>query len=189
LLSAMVGAIDNDVTRGARTQGDSMRNWLAVVALLVAPAALMAQKVIIDSDPAGQFASYKTYGWTRGTPADNPLSERRIHAAVEQQLAAKGFTASATPDVYVATLVATKEQKELIADGYGGGFFWGGGTVTTRAHTYVVGTLVVDLYDARSKQLVWRANGSDTLSGKPEKNAQKVDKALAKMFEKYPPAR
>ena len=164
-----------------------MKNWIAVGALLIAPAVVIAQKVTIDSDPAGQFASYKTYGWTAGTPASNPLAESRIHAAVEQQLAAKGFTKSNNPDVMVATLVATKEQKQLIADGFGGGFMWGGGYATATVQTYVQGTLVVDVYDAHKKQLVWRATGTDTLSSKPEKNTHKVEKALAKMFEKYPP--
>jgi hypothetical protein len=28
---------------------------------------------------------------------------------------------------------------------------------------------------------------SDTLSSKPEKNTQKLDKAIAKLFEKFPP--
>jgi len=164
-----------------------MKRWIAVVAVLIAPVTLVAQKVIVDSDPSGQFGSYRTYGWTTGQPASNPISENRIHAAVEQQLAARGFTKSDTPDVYIATLVATREKHELIANGFGGGWYYGGYTTTTSLHTYVVGTLVVDLYDARTKQLVWRGTGSDTISDKPEKNARTVDKALAKMFAKYPP--
>jgi len=164
-----------------------MRNWLAVVSLLIAPAVGLAQKVTTDSDPKAPFASYRTYAWTAGTPASNPLAEARIHAAVEQQLALKGLTKSDNSDLVVATIVATQDQHELVANGFGGGFRFGGGLATATVQTYVKGTLVVDLYDAHTKQLVWRGTGADTLSDKPEKNTQKADKALAKMFERYPP--
>ncbi len=163
-----------------------MRNWIAIVTLLIAPVAVLAQKVNTDSDPTAPFASYRTYAWTAGTPAANPFAEDRIHAAVEQQLAAKGFTKSDTPDVMVATLVATEDRQELVANGFGGGFLFGG-YATASVRTYVQGTLVVDLYDAHTKQLVWRGTGTDTMSSKSEKNTKKVDKALAKMFERYPP--
>src|SRR5689334_22388622 len=125
-----------------------------------------AQKVTTDSDPSAPFASYKTYAWTAGTPSPNPLGEQRIHAAVNQQLAAKGMTeVTANPDVYVATHVSTAEQKELIANGFGPWGF-GGGFGTATVQTYVQGTLIVDLYDASTKKMVWRGVGTDTASDK-----------------------
>jgi hypothetical protein len=163
-----------------------MRNWIVVVALLVAPAPAFTQKVDVDSDRTAAFARYRTYAWTAGTPAANPLAENRIHAAVEGQLAADGFTLSATPDVFVATIAVTHEQRELVASGFGGGLMFGG-YATASVQTYETGTLIVDLYDARTKQLVWRGTGTDTLSDKPEKNTAKMNKAVAKMFEQYPP--
>jgi len=51
----------------------------------------------------------------------------------------------------------------------------------------VVGTLIVDIYDVKAKELVWRGMGQDTLNEKnSQKNMQMVDKAVAKMFKKYP---
>ena len=44
-----------------------------------------------------------------------------------------------------------------------------------------------DLYDARTKPLVWRGPGTDRLSDKPGGNTTKTNKAVAKMFEQYPP--
>jgi hypothetical protein len=66
---------------------------------------------------------------------------------------------------------------------------WGGGmgTATTTAYEYVVGTLVVDIFDAKSKELMFRGTASDEVSDKPEKNAKKVTKALDKMFKEFPP--
>jgi Domain of unknown function (DUF4136) len=169
-----------------------MRNWIvstAAVAMLLAGPAAFAQKVNTDFDPSANFAGYRTYAWTPGTPSPNPLGEQRIHAAVDQQLAAKGFSmVSESPSVYIATHVVTKEQQQLNVTGFGGGPFWGGGIDTTaRVETYTVGTLAVDMYDAKTKKLVWRGVGSGTASDKADKNTAKVDKALEKMFKKYPP--
>jgi uncharacterized protein DUF4136 len=156
------------------------------LALTMTAGAAYAQSVNTDSDPSAPFASYKTYSWTAGTPSQNGLAEQRIHAAVNQQLAGKGMAeVQSNPDLYVATHVTTQEQKELIANGFGP---WGlrGGFATVQ--TYVHGTLIVDLYDAKTKKMVWRGVGTDTASDKPSKNASKINKALAKMFERYPPA-
>jgi hypothetical protein len=155
-----------------------MKNWMmyaAAAGTLLAGSPALAQKVIVDSNPVAAFASYRTYTWTVGTPAANPLAEQRIHALVDQQLAAKGFSkATAGPDVVIATHVVTKEEKQLNVNDFGG-FGWGygygfGGSRTASVDTYTVGTLAVDIYDAKTKMLVWRGTGTDTMSSKPEKN-------------------
>lgn len=163
-----------------------MRKGIIVGALLVATTPAFAQKVNVDSSPSASFAQYQTYAWTAGTPASNPLAENRIRSSVASQLAGHGFTLSATPDIFVATITVTQEQKELVANGFGGGVVFGG-YATASVQTYETGTLIVDLYDARTKQLVWRGTAAGTLSDKPEKNTAKMNKAVAKMFEQYPP--
>jgi len=45
----------------------------------------------------------------------------------------------------------------------------------------------VDLCDARTRQLVWRGTGTDTSSDKPDTHTAKMNKAVAQMFEQYPP--
>jgi hypothetical protein len=63
----------------------------------------------------------------------------------------------------------------------------GMGTSTTNVRTYTQGTLIVDIWDAKAKELIWRGVASDTLSEDPQKNVEKGSKALAKMFKFYPP--
>jgi len=63
----------------------------------------------------------------------------------------------------------------------------GWGQAITTPETYTVGTLVVDLFDVRTMQLVWRGAGTETLSDKPEKDTQKLNKAVEKMFKDFPP--
>ena len=167
-----------------------MRTWIQLAAILgsvLLPVSSFAQKVSVDFDSKAPFATYKTYAWTTGTPSPNPLGEQRIRDGVDQRMAAKGLKkVDSNPDVVVATHAVAQEQKELNAYGFGGGPRWGG-TGTARVDTYVQGTLVVDLYDAGTKQLVWRGVGTDTASDKPEKNTQKLNKVLDKMFKDYPP--
>lgn len=166
------------------------RMGIALAALTVAllPAVASAQKVSTDFDPKVSFATYKTFAWTTGDAAPNPLNETRIHDGVEAKLSAAGLKpATANPDLIVSTHASGQEKKELYSTGYGGPYRWGGGMGTTTVQTYVVGMLVVDLYDAKTKQLVWRGTATDTMSDKPEKNVEKINKSIEKMFKAYPP--
>jgi hypothetical protein len=87
----------------------------------------------------------------------------------------------------------TETQRTLqgFYDGFGGGFGWGGfgnsGSINISEQDYQVGTLVIDMYDGKTKQLLWRGSADGTLSDKAAKNENKLDKAVAKMFQHYPP--
>jgi hypothetical protein len=73
-------------------------------------------------------------------------------------------------------------------DGFGRGWRWGGfGEATTTTEIYKVGTLVVDLFDTKTKKLIWRGTSSDTLSNSSDKNIKNLDKGVEKMFKKFPP--
>ena len=160
------------------------------VAMTLSTAIVFAQKVNVDSDSAAPFGTYKTYGWVAGTPAPDQLNEQQLHAGVDARLAARGLKeVSADPDVVVSTHVTTKEEQSYIATGFGmGPWGFGGGLGPATVETYVEGTLIVDLYDAKTKKMVWRGVATATASDKPSKNAEKMYKALDKMFEKYPTA-
>jgi len=81
-------------------------------------------------------------------------------------------------------------QNGLLAGSNGDWGGWGGmSTTTTTSQTINIGTLNVDLYDVGTKQQVWRGEASKTLgSGKdPQKVNKNLNKAVAKLFKKYPP--
>jgi hypothetical protein len=58
---------------------------------------------------------------------------------------------------------------------------------TTTVDDIPVGTVVVDIYDTNSRHLVWRGLAHEELSDKPEKDTQKLQKAVNKLFDKFPP--
>jgi hypothetical protein len=154
-----------------------------------------AQQVKTDYDRGANFGQYKTYSWEQVKTKD-PLDAGRIKDAVNAALAAKGWTlVDSGGDVSIVAMEMTKNQQTLntFYDGFGGGWgfrrFGGGGfgEATTTTDTYRVGTVVVDLFDTKSKQLIWRGSASDTLSNNSDKNIKNIDKGVEKMFKKFPP--
>src|SRR6202008_1229693 len=127
---------------------------------------LSAQQVKTDYDRAANFAQYKTYSWEQVKTRDS-LNVDRIKSAVNATLAAKGWTqVDSGGDVSIVAIEITRDQQTLntFYDGFGGGWGWrrfgggGFGEATTTTETYRVGTLVVDLFDAKTKQLLWRGS-------------------------------
>ena len=170
-------------------------------AAVLAPVLVLAQKTTFDFDKTANFASFKTYAHKDGTKVGQELIDSRLIAAIETQLAAKGFTKSdAAPDVYVVYHVAFDKQKDIstYSSGYGGGYGaygwgygggWGGGTSTTQVRDILIGTLVIDLADAKAGKLVWRGMGVKEVDtqAKPEKRDKSINKAVEKIFKNYPP--
>jgi hypothetical protein len=74
-----------------------------------------------------------------------------------------------------------------------GGWGWGGGwgpgmdESTTTTNNQRVGTLVVDLFDATSKKLLWRGLATEDLSSNSEKNTKSLDGDINNMFKRFPP--
>src|SRR5262249_50943744 len=141
------------------------------------------------------FGQYKTYSFEHVRTKD-PLDVDRIKIAVSAALNAKGWTqANSGGDVSIVAIEMTQERKTLntFYDGFGGGWGWrrfgggGFGEATTTTDTYSVGTLVVDLFDTKTKQLIWRGSASDTLSNNSEKNIKNLNKGAEKMFRDFPP--
>src|SRR5580698_8837964 len=147
--------------------------FLFSMAIILAAAAF-AEGVKTDYDRAANFTGYKTFSREQVETRD-PLWVSRIKDSVNAALAAKGWTpVDSGGDVAVLAMEMTREHRTLNTyyDQFGGGWRWGGGfgDSTTTTNTYQVGTLVVDLFDAKTKHLVWRGSASDTLSSKSDKN-------------------
>lgn len=146
----------------------------------------------VDYDHHADFGRYHTYSWI-GVRAGNSLWQDRITSAVNSQLSAKGWTmVPSGGDAAVSAFGKVTQQDTLqtFYDGFPGWGWrgWGGmGMATTETVPEQVGNLTVDIFDGNTKHLIWRGMASDSLSGKPEKNDKKLDKAVADLFEKFPP--
>jgi hypothetical protein len=172
------------------------------LAVVLTPALAMAQKVSYDYDKTMDFASFKTYALKDGTKVGQQLIDDRIVAAIEAELGAKGLTKSASnPDMFVVYHVAFDKQKDIstfssgYAGGYGGygwgygGGWAGGGTTSTTVRDILIGTLVIDIADAKKGQVAWRGMGVKEVKtdANPEKRDKSINEAVKKIFKNYPP--
>jgi hypothetical protein len=166
-----------------------------LIGMILFAGKVSAQQVKTDYDHGANFAQYKTYSWEQVKTKD-PLDVDRIKSAVNAALTAKGWTqVDSGGDVSIVAVEITRNQQTLntFYDGFGGGWGWrrfgggGFGEATTTTETYKVGTVVVDLFDTKTKQLIWRGSESDNLSNNSEKNIKNLDKGVDKMFKKFPP--
>lgn len=168
--------------------------------LLALSATVSAQEIKYNYVAGTDFSKYKTYKWVRVPNAQYPNSilDGQIMQAIDTQLAAKGLTKTEdNPDLYVVYQVAVNQEKQWNTYstggdmwGWGGWRGWGGmSTSTTTTSTINVGTLNCDIYDVATKKQIWRGEASKTLgSGKdPQKVQKNLNKAMAKLFKKYPP--
>jgi hypothetical protein len=175
---------------------------IAATAVLLVPVLALAQKVSYDYEKSANFATFKTYAHKDGTKVGQQLIDDRIIAAIDTELAAKGLTKSeSNPDVFVVYHVAFDKQKDIstYSSGYGGGYGpygwgwggggWAGGTTTTQVRDILIGTLVIDLADAKKGQLAWRGMGVKEVNtqAKPEKRDKSINNAVKKIFKNYPP--
>jgi hypothetical protein len=148
------------------------------------------QKVETDYDHQFNFTQLHTFRVDYGSVWNNPLQQQRAKDDIVRELTSKGWFEAKEgeqPSAVVVLHGATQQEKSLDTWYSGGGWGWGPGMATTTVNTIHVGTLVVDIFDAQTKRLVFRGKASDDISDKPEKNAKKIDKAIQKMFKNFPP--
>jgi len=152
-------------------------------------------RVNYDYDPEADFTRLKTFDWLP-MPADKRIDElvlKRIKDSVSRQLQAKGFgSSSETPDFLIA-LHGGKETKVNIADrGYNysrRNRYRYYGDRRMDIYKYEEGTLILDFVDSKSNELIWRGSATDVLDPDPtpEQRSKKIDEAVGKILENFPP--
>ena len=98
---------------------------------------------------------------------------------------------SANADLLVAYHATFDRDLQIngFSSGWGGYRFAGNRTGSARTEQILVGTLGVDLINAKSKTIVWRAMATKDVdvNAKPEKREKNIDKTVEKLFKNYPP--
>ncbi len=175
-----------------------MKSICAVLILMAAAASASPQKVKVGADPSADFSKYKTYAWSEGMVASNPIINQLILQTVDEALAEKGLKrVSRDPDVTLAAFAALNSNLHISYP------TWGRSTTSATATGISIGeqkvavakgSLVVDIADARTKATIWRGSATHTLSEAPTgiaandaKNVEShIRKAVDKMFKQFP---
>ncbi|MFZ3330896.1 MAG: DUF4136 domain-containing protein [Candidatus Acidiferrales bacterium] len=165
---------------------------IGLLLVLLACSGVLAQDVTTNAMPGVNFSNYHNYKWVRveGASYPNQIVDTQIKNSIESQLSAKGLTKTDTDkaDLYVAYQISMDQEKQWNAYGMGGGVRWGGGMATAQSSTISIGTLVLDMYDPSTKQLVWTGRVTKTLnpSNSQEKKQKNLDKAMQKLLKNFP---
>ncbi len=170
----------------------------AIVAGLVA--CVPSLRVRTDYDPEGEFERIVTFHSTVATGWHNDLAERRVQRAIDSALVAHGWRkaeSAESADAIVAIHGAT-EMRRSITTFYDdpmwhgwwwrGWRFWGPPRPTVVVRDFRVGSLVVDIFDARTKHVVWRGEADGELADQRADRREQVHDALSRMFRDFPPA-
>ena len=151
-----------------------------------------AQYVYRDFDTAAPLAQYRSF-----TVADDALFEpasgreaELIRLAVRltgQQLAKHRLTQTAPEeaDLSIACYVFAKDRRYPHHVGYDESQLRIDSDIRRWQRE---GTVVVDLIDRRTDRVVWRGVAMGTLQ-KPEADEKRIEKAVARLFNRYPESR
>jgi hypothetical protein len=172
-----------------------------LIVLLAAAACAPGIRSGADFAPNVDFGSFTSFEWdepdTRpvGDPRleNNSLFEERLHAAIEREFAARGIRPTASGAALVVHHHATvRDRVEVYEADRTAGYTspeYGDGTQVVH---YEEGTLMVDIADARTNELIWRGWAQFDIGRAlqdPGTLTAQVDQAVAKMFEHFPAAR
>ena len=150
----------------------------------------------VNFDRGAQFAQYHTYKWAPVESAQrlDDLTADQLVGTLNVALEKKGLKRSEDkPDLYIAYQVARGDEKKLshfnAGASYGSGAGATSGTGAATVTTVHTGLLVLDLYDAGTKKLIWRGVVSNAFAAdaKPDKKQRQMDQAVEKLLKQYPP--
>lgn len=169
-------------------------------------------KVTSDYDKTVDFTKYKTYeyyGWSQDSDKLlNRFDKERIEKAFGDEFTKRGMKyVKSGGDLIVTLYIVTEQKQQTTATttgvggtyggygyggyaGYGPGWGWGGGMATTSYNTYnyTDGTLVIDVYDAAEKKLVWESAGVKTINESTNGREERIANSVKQIMKPYPVA-
>jgi len=155
----------------------------------VAQWVLRDDQVKVDFAEGIDFSQYHTYQWKESQePAEDPANHLRITRAVEAELEGKGLRKAEPGQADLKVRYYSKVSSKLRSTSREGGAKWQPGNLRTMIDVDKVreGTLILELYEARGGNLVWRGTISEMLSS-PDRIEQQIRDAVSKVLSKYPP--
>ena len=160
-----------------------------------------AQKVTTDVDESVDFTKYDSYqflGWQDGSDnVMNDFDKKRMRDAFQSELKSRNLKlAESDGSLAISLYVVINKETSITAytnyhggTGYGRrGRGWGSGHSSTSysESDYLKGTLVMDVFDSETKELIWQGVATGTVNEKPEKREKSIPKMIKKLMKKFP---
>ena len=168
-----------------------MKHTFLAALSLCAVASCSSLSTNFDYDTSYSFTNLATYDWTEKETEIATLEARRVRAAVDAELAARGFKQSATkPDFQVAAHVKHQEKVEVQSWGYSyrphSAWY---GEPSVDLYEYSEGSLVIDVIDPAKHELVWRGTASKVIDEDwtPQEREEEIRAAVKALLASFPP--
>jgi hypothetical protein len=167
----------------------------ALFGTAMAAVSIPAQTVTVDYDQTVNFLKFKTYTWKK-LHATDPSVEDRITIALNRDMAGRYMTEVANGgDVTITAVEATQDKQEFIEfynslSGFDWQHTWGSEGFLdsgTTLQDVPLDTLIIDMYNPKTHQLLWRGAITEPVAKTEDKNDRTIDKAVTMLISKYPP--
>jgi hypothetical protein len=190
-----------------------MKNYIYLILLAVLTASCgSGVTVTSDYDKTADFSKYKTYtyyGWSENS--DKILTgfdKERIEKSFGEEFTKRGWDLNqkdgdATVSLYVVVNKKTSYSSYtdhynngmyggMYASRYGYGYGYGSAmgmgtsTTTTTQNDYLEGTLIIDVFDAKTKKHIWQGIGKKTIDENKSKREESIKAGVAKIMKAFP---
>lgn len=179
------------------------RALLAVLllTLLALPVASAAGKADREYDAEFDFSTLHTFDWlpvAAAFPPGHPLApggevDRRIRAAIEKRLRAKGFAPAREGGADFLLHYDAGLRDRLLGQGDPEPFARGSGVRVTftwkegeEARVYSEGSLVLEVIDPQSREAVW-VGWATEVARDPDMLRDKIEKTVRRILRRFPP--
>ncbi len=176
------------------------KTLLTLLTALVLLSSCDSTKYNVDYDKEFDFSKLKTYKFLPWSPQNseriNELDRDRLYDAIRGELAARNMSeVEDDPDAFV-NLIILMQQKTGVTGytdyyspyGYGYGYGYGRSHTSYSQYSYTDGTMLVDVFDAREKRLVWQGSAAGEVKGNQKSYQKEADirSLMSKVFSFYP---
>jgi len=181
----------------------TFKTLLMLFTVVLALSGCSSLRTASDYDKNVDFSTYKTYNfYDKGIARVrlNNLDKRRLMAAVEAEMNAKGFVKADKPNLLVNLVVVAREKTDVYGPAYYGGWGWGGGWGwrggwgspfwgggPSYVNQYIEGTIIIDFLDPAKKILFWHGRGSGFNLDNLNKREERLYTGVREILAQYPP--
>lgn len=152
-------------------------------------------RVNYDYEKTTDFTKYKTYNYYQDIETGmSELDTKRLLAAINTKLQAKGFSLSETPDFFINIKSSEfqESQRNTVGVGLGGSGRNVGGGLSIGipiGQSRINRRLIIDFIDENGNGLFWQAVSESSFNPKasPEKREATLKAIVEKVLLQYPP--